>query len=193
MNKLKIFLGAFLFVLIASAIGGYLFFSSGKFGSGTSTQTFGGNVVVTGTLTANGGVTTASQTIQTLTAGTIVATGTGDGTLYTNGGLSASSTKIGGVNASKIDLIKMATSTIDANALTAWSTTSITIGLTGAKVGDLAFVTDPYSASGTVIRTSARVRTADFIDIDWTSNTSTASFNPASGIFTYGIISSDTN
>lgn len=78
--NLKQYLSPAVYLLIGLLFGALLV--PGKFGSGTSTNTIGGNLVVTGTTTFAGGVgaTTFSGAIdasgQTVTASTITATGT---------------------------------------------------------------------------------------------------------------------
>lgn len=90
------------------------------------------------------------------------------------------------------DFIRTSSSTIDVDSLTAWSTTSARIGLAGAKIGDVAWVSQPYSASGTVIQVSASVVAADNIDLHFYAATSSA-FDPQSAVISYGVLSNTTN
>lgn len=72
-NKQWLWLGA---VLLLGLVLSVFLFSEKRFGSGTSTQTVGGNLLVNGTLTATGAITSGSQTMSSSTIGTLSVTST---------------------------------------------------------------------------------------------------------------------
>lgn len=194
-------------VLLGLTVLGFFVKEQRRFGSGTSTQTIGGNLVVNGTLTATGAVTSGAQTMSSstigaLTAGTLNVTSTASFvglSTHSAGFVSqASSTVVGSFNPTSLTLatgknlmsMTSATSSLNFETITNGTCSSTTMTVTGANAGSTSpdsviLGYDPVLKSGYATHTtwSAWSSATNVVTVQGCAGTSTAMIDPPALVF----------
>lgn len=136
--------------------------------------------VTIGTLTLTGNVTFNSDNSSSVGTQSSRAAAVYTANLY-SGYASTTEVKVGN-SGTILDGFFMTTTSINPDSLTAWSTTSAVISITGMVAEDYCDVANPYSASGTAVNVTGLAGSGT-CTITFRSATS-ASFNAAPAVFT---------